>query len=479
MQQGPFCHSHLPQAEGGEVFPEGSAPWFANIRIAVSADNKTVNWYKNGKALDQVPGPENGRSLKMPPAVFSDRATTVGETTGLYHIQSLLAIRLDDCEVFRGDTVEATTFTELLEQYDPNGPGIKRNITKLKIDSPLEINDLNKEKYSDVFAYVEAIESEDNVVKCIGNMCGLFSGSRIKTIQGQWDTSRVTSMQRMFRAAKYFVGDISSWDTGRVTDMSGMFSAAYNFNGDISAWNTGEVTNMVAMFQMAHSFQPVNKLAWNTTKVKSMEAMFRQATQFNGNISSWKTKRVTDMSAMFSDAINFNGDISAWKTPAVWDMSEMFSGAIKFNGNISRWKTRSVENMSWMFSGATDFNGDISSWNTEAVTDMSYMFHEAVAFNRSLEAWNTQNVRKMASMFAGATQFNGGISKWQTQNVTTMQEMFARAESFNQDISRWVIAGRTIVADIFFDAHRLALEHRPPGLRDENSNPLYRYPETD
>jgi surface protein len=361
MKTGLFCKSHRNQA-GDEVFPEERVSMFKNIRIEVAPDSETVNWYKDGRVLHQAPTQDdNDRYLKMPATVFaSDRATTVGEITGLGHITSLLAPLLDDCEVVRGGTVEATTFTALLEQYDPEDKNnmiheMSENntlyITKLRIDHPLEINERNKEKYSDVFAYVEAIESKDNVVSCIGNMSSLFRKSCIRTIQGQWDTSQVTSMGHMFLGAKNFNGDISRWNTGRVENMWAMFHGAESFNGDISAWTTGNVADMEDMFSGARSFQPV-ALAWNTKKVQSMASMFRDATLFNGDISRWETGRVRDMSYMFSDAKNFNGDISTWKTQDVIVMNDMFAGATSFDQDISHWVISEETDVSEIFFGA-------------------------------------------------------------------------------------------------------------------------------
>ena len=49
-----------------------------------------------------------------------------------------------------------------------------------------------------------------------------------------WDTSSVTSMNRLFENRFYFDANISAWNTAAVTDMAYMFSLASAFNQDIS-----------------------------------------------------------------------------------------------------------------------------------------------------------------------------------------------------------------------------------------------------
>ena len=85
------------------------------------------------------------------------------------------------------------------------------------------------------------------------------------------DTSKITDMSylfafvaedeeddELFDKAIYFIAElyfkredfsgIAGWDTSRVTTFERMFFRADNFNEDISKWNTSSVTNMEAMF---------------------------------------------------------------------------------------------------------------------------------------------------------------------------------------------------------------------------------------
>ncbi|QVK08714.1 BspA family leucine-rich repeat surface protein [Mycoplasma mycoides] len=51
-----------------------------------------------------------------------------------------------------------------------------------------------------------------------------------------WDTSRITNMNRTFHNAKKFNGDISKWKTDNVEDITYMFFNAESFKGDLSKW---------------------------------------------------------------------------------------------------------------------------------------------------------------------------------------------------------------------------------------------------
>ena len=87
---------------------------------------------------------------------------------------------------------------------------------------------------------------------------------------GDWNTSDITTMYRLFYEERDFNEDISKWDTSNVTNMSFMFFCAMNFNQDITKWDTSKVTNMKYMLLQAFNFnQPIGE--WNVSKVTKME----------------------------------------------------------------------------------------------------------------------------------------------------------------------------------------------------------------
>ena len=123
----------------------------------------------------------------------------------------------------------------------------------------------------------------------------LANESKVKNKYGHisiWDTSNVTDMSELFRAAKKFNEDIGNWDTSKVTNMRYMFSYAKEFNQDIGGWNTSKVTNMICMFDSASNFNK-DIGGWDMSNVTNMIWMFRGAKKFNQDISLWDTSKVT------------------------------------------------------------------------------------------------------------------------------------------------------------------------------------------
>ena len=102
-----------------------------------------------------------------------------------------------------------------------------------------------------------------------------------------WNTSSVTSMNRMFDGASSFNGDVTNFDTSSVTDMSFMFMYASSFNGDVSNFDTSSVIDM--------------------------DYMFAGATSFNRDVSSFDISSVTNMAGMFNGATSFNIDLCSWR----------------------------------------------------------------------------------------------------------------------------------------------------------------------
>ena len=104
---------------------------------------------------------------------------------------------------------------------------------------------------------------------------------------------------------------IGEWDVSRVTSMNGLFSECDGFN------------------------EPIGR--WNVSNVRDMNAMFYNASSFNQDIGGWIVTNVTDMSSMFYNAARFNQDIGRWNVSNVTDNEYMFNGAASFNQNLSRW----------------------------------------------------------------------------------------------------------------------------------------------
>jgi flagellin-like protein len=149
-----------------------------------------------------------------------------------------------------------------------------------------------------------------------------------------WDTSQVTTMERMFDFAVSFNQDIGSWNTSNVNNMAGMFDDASSFNQDIGGWDTSNVNNMENMFFDADDFnQDIG--SWNTSNVNRMDSMFKFANSFNKDIGSWNTSNVNNMGSMFDNADNFNQDISTWCVSQISDKPGSFDFRAGFEGQTS------------------------------------------------------------------------------------------------------------------------------------------------
>ena len=324
----------------------------------------------------------------------------------------------------------------------------------------------------------------------------------------EWNTSGITYMGQAFDSCINFNDNIGNWDTSNVTTFDRMFCHAGKFNNgdspDINKWNTANVTFMRFMFGADGTVpggtymsfnQPIGN--WNTSKVTNMSSMFGRNTEFNQNINTqevtrnnvtylaWDTLNVTDMSFMFwilGALGKFNQNIGNWNTSKVTLMNSMFSGQQYFNQNIgtravsvdgvtyTAWDTLNVTNMSFMFNvssslGAGVFNNSdansFRNWNTSKVTLMNSMFSGQQYFNQNIgtravsvdgvtyTAWDTLNVTNMSFMFNAFSSMNTNsgifnnaesstISNWNTSKVTNMSSMFQNQVMFNQNLNTMI-----------------------------------------
>lgn len=286
-------------------------------------------------------------------------------------------------------------------------------------------------------------------------------------------TTKITSMEELFKNNESFNQDISSWDTSNVTSFDFIFNKATAFNQDISNWDVSNVISMKFAFHTASSFnQGISK--WDVSKVETMSHTFAEADSFNqdignwdvGNVkdfigcffyndvfnqdlSNWDVSNVTRFRGMFHTAVAFNGDISTWDTSNGDDFAMMFYAASSFNQDISNWNTSNATMMFAMFSGAVSFNHPIGSWNMSNVTRIDTMFRNADSFNQDLSNWDVSNVSNMYQVFCFNDSFNGDISTWDTQNVTDMEGMFAYNKAFNRPIGNWNTSNVTKMNEMF------------------------------
>jgi len=204
------------------------------------------------------------------------------------------------------------------------------------------------------------------------NVCdNIIIDSTIKGIISNYFGSEKAQMIQIY-------GPISNWNVSRVTNMDNLFKGMGTFNDPLASWDVSQVTNMSYMFDNASSYnQPL--ASWNVSKVKSMSSMFYNASSYNQPLASWNVSQVTNMSSMFEYAKSYNQSLASWNVSQVTNMSSMFYGANSYNQPLVSWNVSQVTNMSYMFAFASSYNQSLASWNVSQVTNMG-----AFAFNSPL-----------------------------------------------------------------------------------------------
>lgn len=129
-----------------------------------------------------------------------------------------------------------------------------------------------------------------------------------------WDTSTVTSMEKLFDGHQYGIDGIENWDVSNVTNFERAFAFTPVANPDISSWDTSSATNMQRMFQTARAFnQDIG--SWDTSSVTGtgMDVMFWGASSFNQDLSGWCVSNIPTAPSYFDD------NATAWTLPRpVW-----------------------------------------------------------------------------------------------------------------------------------------------------------------
>ena len=222
-------------------------------------------------------------------------------------------------------------------------------------------------------------------------------GTKVVTVSDSpyvaWDTSNVTSMSFMFNSTivdgVFNNGGsptIGNWNTSKVNTMQTMFQGQTYFNQDIGtkivsvsgssyvAWDISNVTTIISLFNCTRNDGVFNNSGsptignWNTSKVNNMAQVFTGQPYFNQNIG---TRQVTVSGLTYS----------AWTVSAVTNMAYMFftynpittgrlAGSFNNSGStsINNWDTRKVTSMQDMFNYQTGFNQPINNWNISGVT---------------------------------------------------------------------------------------------------------------
>ena len=186
---------------------------------------------------------------------------------------------------------------------------------------------------------------------------------------GEWDVSRVSNFNRLFKDLTHFNEPLNDWDVSSATNMSEMFVACQWFN------------------------QPLNK--WDVSKVTDMGGMFFECQGFNQPLHHWDVSKVTDMGIMFYQCSEFNQPLNNWNVGKVEYMDSMFMNCFDFDQPLNKWNVSKVQNMESMFNGCESFDQPLNDWDVSNVTDMEDIFENCKIQERYKPAkFRTREERK-------------------------------------------------------------------------------------
>ena len=184
------------------------------------------------------------------------------------------------------------------------------------------------EKFSDF--NIKDIKNNNNTFKivleminCIESTKGMFySCDSLASLPdiGNWNTSKVRSMEKMFYGSNMSsLPDISKMNVDNVKYMSKMFEGCYNLSSlpDISKWNTSNVRCIESMFSRCSSLSSLPDISkWNINKVTNMSHIFDECSSLSSlpDISKWNINNFTNLTYMFHgcSSLSFLPDISKW-----------------------------------------------------------------------------------------------------------------------------------------------------------------------
>ena len=150
------------------------------------------------------------------------------------------------------------------------------------------------------------------------------------------DLSVATSLNNMFRNCLIIVGNSSfeNWDTSNLTVIQGMFRAAKLFNQNISSWDVSNVTNLANTFFDADSFnQPIG--VWDTSNVTGMNNMFRSnLSTFDQSLANWDITSLTNGASMFTSSglstANYDATLIGWAAQSITNAVSIDFGSSQF-----------------------------------------------------------------------------------------------------------------------------------------------------
>ena len=224
-----------------------------------------------------------------------------------------------------------------------------------------------------------------------------------------------------------------------VTDMSYMLNNCKNIITVNFQWNTINVTSMEAMFQLTPlTIIPKEICKFSTPKLTNIRALFCKCVKITSipdiaNIFNRdeKINQINNISMLFNGCKNLNNiNGNNWYANKIEDMSYAFNRCEKLeNIHLSNININNVRNMCGLFNGCKKLKKIPSlkaDFNSQKVEDISIMFQDCEILE-SIDAskYNTSNVKDMNGIFSGCKNLKRVILKnWNLEKVQEMIGVF-------------------------------------------------------
>ncbi|MBR3640259.1 MAG: BspA family leucine-rich repeat surface protein, partial [Clostridia bacterium] len=204
-----------------------------------------------------------------------------------------------------------------------------------------------------------------------------------------FNTSSGTSFTRMFEGDALLLGtggnttlDLSGWNTSLITSMDRMFKGCSSVKCiDSSTWETGNVTTMASMFTNCTDLEHIDVSTWDFSKVTTIMAntavtdgMFAGCSSLKEFIAPNKTtNKIKSVYGMFYNCTDLERvDLTGWNLGAATSSASMFSGCTSLETLILKdcafTAASSISNMFYNCSSLTELDMTGSSFKSFVIT---------------------------------------------------------------------------------------------------------------
>lgn len=252
-------------------------------------------------------------------------------------------------------------------------------------------------------------------------------------------TNGGTDYKGLFRDYNGTSLDIGNWDTSKVTTMEGMFYNCSNLTSlDIGNWDVRNVKSLYDFFSKCKKLEVVDMSNWETNNLEEMRGLFSNCISLHtvklNNCSRNTIERLLEELRWGFPEGDINGqtrklyvtesNVESMSPPNDWEFVNKDTNEViaqiaslydqdskEFRENreieeVTTMVTNRHDNLSEMFQECENLRtiNNIAEWNTSNVRDMRNMFNNC----RSLESltldgkyWNTSKVENVEAMFQG------------------------------------------------------------------------------